>query len=75
MTETPLLEVFDLAKSYGARIGCADVCFDLWPGEVLGVVGESGSGKTTLLNCLAGHLAPDAGRVVYDTRAEGPRDT
>ncbi len=75
MSEVPLLQVSGLSKLYGARMGCADVCFDLWPGEVLGVVGESGSGKTTLLNCLAGYLAPDAGCVVYDTRAEGPRDT
>ncbi len=75
MSAAPLLQVSDLSKSYGVRVGCTGVSFDLWPGEVLGVVGESGSGKTTLLNCLAGHLAPDAGRVVYDTRAEGPRDT
>lgn len=71
---TPLLDVRDLTKTYGGRIGCADVSFTLWPGEVLGIVGESGSGKSTLLNCLAGHLEPDTGEVVFDTRAEGPRN-
>ncbi len=39
------------------------------------MVGESGSGKTTLLNCLAGHLPPDGGKVIFDTRVDGPRDT
>ncbi len=75
MSDTPLLQVRNLTKRYGARIGCADVTFDLWPGEVLGIVGESGSGKSTLLGCLAGHIAPDAGQVIFDTRAGGPRDT
>jgi len=70
----PLLEVQGLTKTYGGRIGCTDVSFTLWPGEVLGIVGESGSGKSTLLNCLAGHLPPDRGQVIFDTRAEGPRD-
>ncbi|MDZ4095587.1 MAG: phosphonate C-P lyase system protein PhnK [Paracoccaceae bacterium] len=71
--EHPLLQVSGLTKSYGSRIGCADVGFDLWPGEVLGIVGESGSGKSTLLGCLAGHMPPDAGQVIFDTR-NGPRD-
>ena len=71
---TPLLSVRGLTKSYGRSLGCAEVSFDLWPGEVMGIVGESGSGKSTLLNCLAGVLEPDAGEVVFDTRAEGPRD-
>ena len=75
MSALPLLQVQDLSKSYGRRVGCADVSFDLWPGEVLGIVGESGSGKSTLLACLAGQLAPDAGEVHFDTRAEGLRDT
>jgi putative phosphonate transport system ATP-binding protein len=63
---TPLFSVRGLEKRYGARIGCTDVAFDLWPGEVLGIVGESGSGKSTLLSCLAGHLRPDAGSIAYD---------
>ncbi|MGX0974890.1 putative phosphonate transport system ATP-binding protein [Roseovarius sp. MBR-51] len=72
---TPLLNVRDLAKFYGSRRGCEGVSFDLWPGEVMGIVGESGSGKSTLLSCLAGHLPPDRGEVIFDTRGHGPRDT
>lgn len=70
----PLLSVQGVTKTYGARLGCGDVSFDLWPGEVMGIVGESGSGKSTLLACLAGHIAPDQGRVIFDTRIDGPRD-
>ena len=72
---TPLFSVRDLRKTYGSRIGCTDVSFDLYPGEVMGIVGESGSGKSTLLNCLAGHLAADAGQVFYDTGHSGMLDT
>ncbi|WP_353472676.1 phosphonate C-P lyase system protein PhnK [Salipiger sp. H15] len=71
---TPLLSVQGVTKHYGARLGCGEVSFDLWPGEVMGIVGESGSGKSTLLSCLSGQLAPDAGNVVFDTRADGPQD-
>jgi putative phosphonate transport system ATP-binding protein len=74
LTVPALLSVQGLSKFYGARVGCQDVSFDLYPGEVLGIVGESGSGKSTLLSCLAGHLTPDTGRVIFDT-ATGPQDT
>jgi putative phosphonate transport system ATP-binding protein len=73
--DTCLLSVRGIDKHYGPHIGCQGVSFDLYPGEVMGIVGESGSGKSTLLNCLAGHLKPDTGEVVFNTRADGLRDT
>ncbi|HYB42875.1 MAG TPA: phosphonate C-P lyase system protein PhnK [Candidatus Methylomirabilis sp.] len=63
--DRPLLRVRGLTKRYGLRLGCLDVGFDLWPGEVLGLVGESGSGKTTVLNCLSGRIGATAGVAEY----------
>ncbi|MEP0521007.1 MAG: phosphonate C-P lyase system protein PhnK [Hyphomicrobiales bacterium] len=74
MTDQALLKVSGLSKFYGARIGCSDVSFDLYPGEVLAIVGESGSGKTTLLNCISTRLNPTAGVVSYRTRDGEMRD-
>jgi putative phosphonate transport system ATP-binding protein len=72
--DAPLLSARGITHSYGARIGCRDVTFDLWPGEVLGVVGESGSGKTTLLNCLSAQMMPSSGRLTYRLRGGDQAD-
>jgi putative phosphonate transport system ATP-binding protein len=74
LTAGPLLVAERLGKSYGARLGCRDVSFDLHEGEVLAVVGESGSGKSTLLKLLSGQFAPTAGRVLYRMRDGVARD-
>lgn len=66
--ENELLRVTGLTRYYGTRVGCRDVNFTLWPGEVLAIVGESGSGKSTLLSLLSGRLMPTAGEVSYRDR-------
>ena len=60
-----LLNISQLAKTYGNLKACDNITFDLYTGQVLGIVGESGSGKSTLLNCVGGNLSIDAGEVIY----------
>jgi putative phosphonate transport system ATP-binding protein len=73
-SDVPLLLAEGLTKYYGRQLGCRDVSFSLYEGEVLAVVGESGSGKTTLLQLLSTQLAPNAGRVRYRLRDGETRD-
>jgi putative phosphonate transport system ATP-binding protein len=42
-------------------VACADINFDLFPGEVLGIVGESGSGKSTVVRLLYFDIGKSAG--------------
>ncbi len=68
---TSVLRLHRVWKSYVAGVdGCSarvwalrGCSLDIARGERIGVVGRRGAGKTTLLRCLAGHLAPDAGRI------------
>ena len=61
---SPLVEVRNVTKRYGALTVTRDVSFSLEAGEGLGILGPNGAGKTTLFNVISGDVAPDAGQVL-----------
>jgi branched-chain amino acid transport system ATP-binding protein len=63
-----LLELHDVAKSFGSVQAVRGVSLELAAAEALGVVGPNGAGKTTVLNLIGGSLKADRGRVVFDGR-------
>ena len=69
------LQLRELRKRYigpdGSVVPVVDVAsFDLADGEQVALVGTSGSGKTTLLHLIAGILAPDSGRIIFNANGE-----
>jgi ABC-2 type transport system ATP-binding protein len=66
-SETPVLELTNLSKTYGRRGGgvraVSDVSLSVGAGEVYGFLGPNGAGKSTTIRMLLGLIAPTAGEV------------
>jgi spermidine/putrescine transport system ATP-binding protein len=60
---TTLLEVRNVAKSFGPREVLRHISLEIASGEFLTLLGESGSGKTTLLRLIAGFEQPSSGEI------------
>jgi ABC transport system ATP-binding/permease protein len=58
-----VLELKDVAKSYGPKRVIGGFSYVFTKGDKIGIIGPNGSGKTTLLNMIAGVLPPDSGTV------------
>jgi len=49
-----MISFSNINKQYGKQLIFVDACFQLNPGEKVGLVGPNGSGKTTLLRMVLG---------------------
>ena len=58
-----LIEIRNLAKSFGTVKAVDGVDLDIHAGEFITLLGPSGSGKTTVLRMIAGFETPDSGTV------------
>ncbi len=56
-----VIEVHNLAKSFGKKTLFNDLSFSLPPNGIVGVIGPNGAGKTTLFRLIMGQETPDAG--------------
>jgi phospholipid/cholesterol/gamma-HCH transport system ATP-binding protein len=63
MSADNIVEITDLAFSYGEREIFRDVDLAIARGKVVGIMGASGSGKTTLMRLIGGQLRPARGEV------------
>ena len=70
-SESLLLEVRGVGKSFPGVRALDDVDLELRKGEVLAVIGENGAGKSTLMKILAGVQPPDQGEILIDGKAMG----
>lgn len=59
-----MLELKQLAKSFGEHKAVDAVSFTLQKGEVLGFLGPNGAGKSTTMRMVAGVIEPDKGDVL-----------
>ncbi|WP_417588089.1 ABC transporter ATP-binding protein [Pararhodobacter oceanensis] len=66
--ETPVLELNNLRKSFGALKATDDVSLTLRAGEVHALIGPNGAGKSTLMAQISGRTLPDAGRIRFEGR-------
>lgn len=60
-----ILQIRNLAKSFGALKVLKDVSFDVGGGEIVGLLGPNGSGKSTLLSVISGFQPASGGSVLF----------
>jgi len=77
MSDTPILEMKNVNKSFGPVDVLHDISLKVRAGEVLCLLGDNGAGKSTLIKTLSGVHQPTSGDMLMDGEKvsfERPRD-
>jgi D-xylose transport system ATP-binding protein len=77
VTDTPVLDLAGVSKSFGAVQALFEVDFQVSRGEVMALVGDNGAGKSTLIKCIAGIHPFDSGEIRFEgepVHIHGPKD-
>jgi ABC-2 type transport system ATP-binding protein len=61
-----VIRVEGLKRKFGDVRAVDGISFEVKTGELYGLLGPNGAGKTTTMTMMAGLLAPDEGRILFD---------
>ncbi len=64
--KTPVVEMRNIKKNFGAVQALRGVDLALFHNEVLGLVGDNAAGKSTLMKVLSGAYVPDDGEIYIE---------
>lgn len=62
---TPLLDVQNVSKRFGAHVLFKDISFSIGEGQHVGLIAKNGTGKSTLLSLLSGKESVDSGSIIF----------
>ena len=62
---TPLLDVQNVSKRFGAHVLFEDISFSIGEGQHVGLIAKNGTGKSTLLSLLSGKESVDSGSIIF----------
>ncbi len=62
---TPLLDVQNISKAFGAHVLFENISFSIAEGQHVGLIAKNGTGKSTLLSLLSGKEIVDSGSIIF----------
>lgn len=62
---TPLLDVQNISKAFGAYVLFENISFSIAEGQHVGLIAKNGTGKSTLLSLLSGKESVDSGSIIF----------